>query len=406
MAVREPGGILVINAGSSSIKAAVFDAELSRCAEVALTGIGSPRPELLRNGRPLKVAAPDHQAALRLVLAELARSGQGTGSEADPSEPGAVPGGLPGLRAVAHRVVHGGARLSACRRVTPELLTEIEACIPLAPLHNPHNLAAIRALADLVPGLPQFACFDTAFHLTNPEVALRYALPPDLHEAGIRRYGFHGISYASLLAEFPARTGKRVPSRFLALHLGNGASICAIRDGRSLATTMGYSPVSGLTMGTRCGDIDANAVLRMVEEMGLAAARETLNHRAGLHGLSGGEGDMRLLENRAPTDRGAALAIDHFCHWALRHAGGLIAAMGGLDALAFTGGIGENSALVRGRIMKGLEFAGLHADTDANLRGQTQISAEASPVAAYVIPAREERQIAGEALRALRNAQG
>jgi acetate kinase len=281
-----------------------------------------------------------------------------------------------GLTAAAHRVVHGGAELTATCRIDAGVLALIEACVPLAPLHNPANLAAIRALAALAPDLPQFASFDTAFHATNPEVARRYALPAQVEAAGIRRYGFHGLSYAAIVRKVQQISDIGLPNRLLALHLGNGASICAIRGGRSVATTMGYSPLDGLTMGTRSGGIDGNAVLRLAELHGIAGAARILNRESGLLGL-GGASDMRALHGAGTA--AARFAVAHFCYWAVRHAGSMIAAMGGLDAVAFTGGIGENDAFVRGEILRGLAFV-----------------AAGKPV--FVIAAEEERQIAMEVL--------
>ena len=299
------------------------------------------------------------------------------------------------LAAAAHRVVHGGADLQAACLVTPQIEARIEACVPLAPLHNPANLTAIRALAALAPGLPQYASFDTAFHATNPEVALRYALPPQAEALGLRRYGFHGISYASLVARWPVLTGGPVPRRLLALHLGNGASLCAIRDGVSVATTMGYSPLDGLTMGTRTGAIDGNAVLRLAEVYGIDGASRILNRESGLLGL-GGASDMRAL-HAAQTPE-ARFAIAHFCYWAVRHAGSMIAAMGGLDAVAFTGGIGENDMAVRAEIMAGLDWTGLRLDPGASPQNAARLHSDASHVAVWVVPADEERHIAAEAL--------
>lgn len=336
--------LLVVNAGSSSVKMALFDQGLTQRAEARRERIGIGGPA-------------DHLAALGEGLAEMRVT-------------------LADLRGAAHRVVHGGAELVAPARLTADVVAQIEASVPLAPLHNPANLTAIRALAQMAPGLAQFASFDTAFHATNPEVALRYALPPEAEALGLRRYGFHGISYASLVGKLEDMGP--LPGRVLALHLGNGASLCAIRDGQSVATTMGYSPLSGLTMGTRTGDIDGNAVLRLAEVMGVEAAGRMLNRGSGLLGL-GGASDMREL-GAAGTDR-AAFALDHFAYWAVRHAGSMVAAMGGLDALAFTGGIGENDAAMRGRIVAGLAFLG--------------------KVPVHVIPAEEERQIAREALALL-----
>jgi acetate kinase len=362
---------LVVNAGSSSVKAAVFDAGLVQVAGVAVTEIGGAARLGTR-----AVDAPDHAAAMALVLDHLAQGGWS----------------LPRLIAAAHRIVHGGARLTAPCRLTPDVVAEIEALVPLAPLHNPANLAAIRALAALAPDLPQYASFDTAFHATAPEVARRYALPPQAEALGLRRYGFHGLSYAAMVAGWDGP----LPARLLAYHLGNGASACAILDGRSVATTMGYSPLDGLTMGTRSGGIDGNAVLRLAEVHGIDGAARILNRESGLKGL-GGASDMRAL---AGTPEGA-FARDHFAYWAVRHGGSLIAAMGGLDAVAFTGGIGENDAGIRAAIIKGLGWMGVVPDPAANASGHAEIHSEHSRVAIRLVPAAEERQIAGEALQVM-----
>ena len=349
--------ILVLNAGSSSLKLAVFAPDLAPRVTGQITNIGGAGTLSLGSDRR-DVQAADHAAAVTLLLDALA----GTG----------LP--LAGFSAAAHRVVHGGTTLTAPARITPETLAQIRACIPLAPLHNPANLAAITALQTLAPDLPQTASFDTAFHATNPDLATRYAIPQDRHDAGLRRYGFHGLSYASLVQNWPGP----LPTRLLAFHLGNGASLCAIRQGRSVATSMGFSPVSGLTMGTRAGDIDASAVLRLAADLGIAEADALLNRASGLLALAG-DHDMRALLAR--TDPPARLAVAHFCYWAARHAGSAIVAMGGVDAIAFTGGIGENAGPVRRQILEHLSFLG--------------------PVPAHVIPAAEERQIARDALALL-----
>ena len=373
------GHILVLNAGSSSIKFAVFDADLTPRHTGIAAGIGGQ--SFLQIGAD-RTALPliDHRAALSAVLGALTRAGVTTDT----------------LRAAAHRVVHGGRKLTAPVRITPQVRAEIAACSPLAPLHNPHNLAAIDTLADLAPELPQFASFDTSFHATNPDVATRYAIPKMMETAGIRRYGFHGLSYASLVHCLPALSGQPLPSRLLAFHLGNGASLAAIKNGQSIATTMGYSPLDGLTMGTRSGGIDANAVLRLVEENGLERTKAILNHESGLLGLSGGKSDMRnlMLDHSADSD----FAIQHFCYWSLRHAGSLIAAMEGVDAIAFTGGIGENALGVRAQILRGLEWLGVRLDPDANHRGRARLHAQSSKVAVWIVPAREEEMIARDAL--------
>ena len=370
--------LLVLNAGSSSIKLAVFDMGLNQQLSGIAEGIGGTgRLRLGAQDRALPL--PDHATALSAVLETLSAGGYPVSSFA----------------AAAHRVVHGGAHLTDPMPVTDAVLQEIEACAPLAPLHNPHNLSAIRALQRLAPDLPQFVSFDTSFHATNPPVATRYALPAEVEAAGIRRYGFHGLSYDSLVQRLPGLSGRPLPRRLLALHLGNGASLCAILDGRSIATTMGYSPLDGLTMGTRTGGIDGNAALRMVELFGLPGAGHLLNTKGGLLGLSGISSDMRaLLDDPRPE---AAFAIDHFVYWTLRHAGSLIAALQGLDAIAFTGGIGENAAPIRARIMEGLAWTGLRFDPDANAAHAPKLHATET-VSAWIVPAAEEAKIASDAL--------
>ncbi len=346
------GAILVINAGSSSIKYALFDGRLNK----AFSG-------QVDISTKAGTGVSDHATALAQIVEDLAQNGTPITS----------------LSAAVHRVVHGGATLTEPTRITPAVLAQIHACTPLAPLHNPHNTRAIVKIAEIAPNLPQFASFDTAFHSTNPDVATRYAVPIDWHKANIRRFGFHGISYQALVANFPGRT----PEKLLAFHLGNGASICAILNGKSVATTMGYSPLEGLTMGTRSGSIDAAAVLRMAQESDPETTLETLNNMSGLYALSGGISDMKeLTETNTPATR---FAIEHFCYWAARHAGSMIAAMGGVDAIAFTGGIGENATEIRTSITNMLDWAGVKS---ANI---------------HIIPAAEERQIAQNALYLLRD---
>ncbi len=341
--------ILVINAGSSSIKYSLFDYGLNQL----FSGQINVGPK----------GANDHQDALAQIFENLTQNDSPITS----------------LSAAAHRVVHGGAALTAPTRITPGILAQIHACTPLAPLHNPHNILAIEKIAEIAPYLPQFASFDTAFHSTNPDVATRYAVPNNWHKANIRRFGFHGISYQTLVANFPGK----IPEKLLAFHLGNGASICAILNGRSVATTMGYSPLEGLTMGTRSGSIDAAAVLRMAQDSDPKTTLNTLNKKSGLFALSGGISDMKeLTESDTPA---AKFAIEHFTYWAARHAGSMIAAMGGVDAITFTGGIGENAAPIRDQI--------------AGLLGWAQIPA----AQIHIIPADEERQIAQNAVNCMRD---
>lgn len=356
--------LLVVNAGSSSIRLVLFDAGLMELARAQVS----------------EISVGGHAAAL---TDGLRQAGVALGD----------------LTAVAHRVVHGGVRLTAPCRVDPTVLAVIEDCVPLAPLHNPANLMGIRAVAALAPDLPQFVSFDTGFHATNPDVATRYAIPAADAALGIRRYGFHGLSYAALAQALPGLSAAPLPKRLLALHLGNGASLCAILDGRSVATTMGYSPLDGLTMGTRAGAIDGNAVLRLAQVHGIDGAARILNFESGLLAL-GGASDMRVLHRDGRPE--ARFAVDHFCYWAVRHAGSMIAAMGGLDAVVFTGGIGENDASVRARILDGLAWAGVAYDRPANLQGAGRLHDIGSDVAIWTVPAQEERQIASEAMRLIR----
>lgn len=355
---------LIVNAGSSSLKLKVFD----RDREVAKAFVGEIGPD-------------GHRGAM---AAGLAQAG--------------VP--VDRLTAAAHRVVHGGAALTATCRVTPEVVRQIEACIPLAPLHNPGNLVGIQAVGALAPHLPQYAAFDTAFHCSNPEVAVTYALPGAERARGLRRYGFHGLSYAALVRVLRGRG--ELPRRLLACHLGNGCSLAAILDGRSVATTMGYSPLDGLTMGTRAGGIDGNAVLRLAELHGVERAGRLLNRESGLLGL-GGVSDVRALHAAGTPE--ARFALEHFAYWAVRHAGSMVAAMGGLDAVVFTGGIGENDSWMRKEILSGLGFLGVSSDPDANARNETMLHDATSRVAILVVPADEERQIALEA-QAVRAGEG
>jgi acetate kinase len=334
--------IFVVNSGSSSLKFALY----TKALEEVAAGVVDAHPQ-----------------ALDSVLATLGHP-------------------VSSLTAAAHRVVHGGTALTGPCRITPEVIAQIETLCPLAPLHNPPALAAIRALQSLAPDLPQYASFDTAFHATNPDVAVRYAIPQGLHDQGIRRYGFHGLSYASLVGRVPA------VRRLLACHLGNGVSLCAILDGKSVATTMGYSPLDGLTMGTRSGGIDGNAVLALAAQHGIDEATNILNRQSGLLAL-GGSNDMR---------RATPFARHHFAYWATRHAGSMIAAMGGLDAVAFTGGIGENDHAVRAMILDGLAYMGAAYDAPANRQNARHLHDTASRVAIWTVTAQEERHIAMEAL--------
>ncbi len=363
--------LLVVNAGSSSIKLAVFDETLRQVAQARAERIGSGGPH-------------SHLEALQQALDQMDMP-------------------LSSLRGAAHRVVHGGSSLTSACHITDATVCAIRACVPLAPLHNPANLMGIEAIASLCPDLPQYASFDTAFHATNPAVATTYALPKSARDMGLRRYGFHGLSYAALVRKVQENGSYPQPNRLLALHLGNGASLCAIHEGRSVATTMGYSPLDGLTMGTRAGNIDGNAVLKLAEELGIDGAARLLNQGSGLLGL-GGAADMRSLHAAATPE--ASFALDHFCYWVVRHAGSMIAAMGGVDALAFTGGIGENDMVLRAKIVAGLGFLGARIDPHANAQNRSILQDTHSNVAIWTVPAEEERQIATEAMQIMAGERG
>ena len=385
--------ILVLNAGSSSIKFAVFAAaaEPQALARGQVSGIGvTAKLEARRaDGTVLDVGGAgtelgDHAAALALLLDRLAEAGL-----------------TDGLVGAGHRVVHGGTRFAAPVAITDAALEALAALVPLAPLHQPHNVAAIRALKARLPALPQVACFDTAFHASQPPEATRFALPLEFWERGLRRYGFHGLSYEAVVARYPEIAGEGLPERIVVAHLGNGASLCAIRQGRSIATTMGFSTLDGLIMGTRGGDMDPGLLLHLMREEGYDRARleELLYHRAGLLGLSGLSPDMRvLLASGEPT---AQAAVAQYCYRIARHLGSLAAALEGVDALVFTAGIGENAAAVRDAVCRAAAWLGIELDPAANAANGPRISTPGSRVAAWVIPTDEELVIARHCRRVL-----
>ena len=385
------GAILSINSGSSSIKFGLFDTahgQLEHAAGGKLQKIGvSPRLEVRdRAGRVLATrewpngATLTHEALLENLF--------GWASDHLPHKT---------IAAVGHRVVHGGTQFTAPVLVNEVMLEGLESLCALAPLHQPHNLSAIRAIAKLAPGLPQIACFDTAFHAAMPDVATRLPLPRRFGDQGIRRYGFHGLSYEyiaqRLRKDHPALAGGRV----IAAHLGNGASMCAMQGGCSIDTTMGFTALDGLVMGTRCGTLDPGVVLHMTQHMGLSSAEaESLLYReSGLLGLSGLSSDMRTLH--ASDDPRAAEAIETFTFSAARNAAALCASLGGLDALVFTAGIGENDPLIRAAVCARLGWLGIVLDDAANARNADVISTPESTVAVLVIPTDEEAMIARHA---------
>ena len=298
------------------------------------------------------------------------------------------------LVGVGHRVVHGGLEYSRPARVTEAVVAALEKYIPLAPLHQPHNLAPIRALLKRAPDLPQVACFDTAFHRSQLPVAQAFALPKSITDRGVIRYGFHGLSYEYIASVLPQVDAGAAAGKTVVLHLGNGSSMCAMAGGRSVASTMGFTACDGLPMGTRCGNLDPGVVLYLMDElkMDVRAIEKLIYQQSGLLGVSGISSDMRAL--LASAEAGAKAAIDLYVYRAARELGSLAAALGGLDAVVFTAGIGENSSVLRERICRDAAWLGLELDSAANGRNAQRISAAGSRVSAWVIPTNEELMIA------------
>lgn len=305
------------------------------------------------------------------------------------------------LAAVGHRVVHGGSAYAAPVRLTAEIVENLEQFIPLAPLHQPHNLKPIRLLLDNQPQLPQVACFDTAFHRNQPEVAQAFALPPAITDRGVLRYGFHGLSYEYIASVLPEVDPRAAAGRSVVLHLGNGASMCAIHAGRSVAGTMGFTAVDGLPMGTRSGNLDPGVVLYLMDElkMDARAIEKLLYQQSGLLGVSGVSSDMRTL--LASDEPRAKFAVELFVYRVGRELGSLAAALGGLDALVFTAGIGEHAAAIRERVCRAAAWLGVELDLAANAAGGPRLSMAGSRVAAWVIPTNEELMIARHTRRLL-----
>lgn len=379
--------ILAINAGSSSVKFAAFaqgNAQESRpLYRGEVDGIGNqPHFQVMavENGAHEdslghSVLADNHGQALQIILDWLEKK-------------------LPSLRfvAVGHRVVHGGAVFTQAVRVDQAVLEQLKTFIPLAPLHQPHALHAIEALMMQRPQLLQVACFDTAFHRTMPSREQRFALPRGLLQEGIRRYGFHGLSYEYICSVLPSYLDTMINGKVVIAHLGHGVSLCALAHGKSVATTMSFTPLDGLPMGTRSGAIDPAIVLYLLQR-GMKAddISELLHHQSGLLGMSGISSDMRTLLNS--DDPAAAEAVDIFCYRISRELGSLAAALGGLDAVVFTGGIGEQAAAVRASICQASAWIGLEMDSEANQANATCISPPGSRVSAWVIPTDEQQVI-------------
>lgn len=388
---------MVLNAGSSSLKFAIFDEIDSDEPPVTVKGVFE---EL---GRATRFVARDedgtildetswrpedqirHEQALVHLVAWLRRNQAGHT-----------------LGAIAHRVVHGGEFFSGPVLVDDAVLETLESLIPLAPLHQPHNLEPIRIVRRRLPEVPQIACFDTAFHRTQPELAQMFALPHEVRHRGVRRYGFHGLSYQYIASALGRCHDGLARGRVVVAHLGNGASLCALKAGFSIATTMGFTALDGLPMGTRCGAIDPGVIFYMLREMGFtpASAERLLYTESGLLGVSGLSNDMRTLRSAAATNVEARRAIDLFVYRITREVGSLVAALGGIDGFVFTAGIGENDAATRAEIVSGLQWAGFVLEEVANRSGGPCISSGSGP-AAWVIPTNEERVMAWQMRSAL-----
>jgi acetate kinase len=385
------GSLLVVTAGSSSIKfslyAAAPGAALRVLVQGELDGISTLPHFIARDGQgaPLAERRWDRPADYDAVLAHLL---DWIDAHLGPQR----------LIAAGHRVAHGGLSCSAPLRATPSVMAALRAAIPLAPLHQPHNLAPIDALLARHPQLPQVVCFDTGFHATNPGVARMYGLPQALTDEGIRRFGFHGLSYEFIAGELARVDPKAAAGRTIVAHLGSGASMCALVGGKSVATTMGFSALDGLPMGTRCGVLDPGVILYLLQQKGMQPEEvETLLYQqSGLLGVSGLSGDMRQL--LASDDSRAHAAIDLFVYRAARELGSLAAAAGGLDALVFTAGIGEHAAQIRARICEQSAWLGVRLDGRANDGGESLISTPDSGVAVRVIATDEQLMVARHTL--------
>ncbi len=380
------GCIAVLNAGSSSIKFALYDVgrDETLLFHGQIEGLGVTPHLKATDASGATVAerkwgakALDHHGA----TAEILKLGH------------ELLAGRPVL-AFGHRVVHGGTEFAAPVRVDASVIAALAKLVPLAPLHQPHNLAPIEAIAASAPDIPQVACFDTAFHRSQSPLAQEFALPRDLTAAGVRRYGFHGLSYDFIVSRLREIDSVLARSRLVIAHLGNGASLCAVREGRSVASTMGFTAVDGLVMGTRCGSLDPGVLLYLMQERGLdaQAIEDLIYRRSGLLGVSGISSDMRTLRQSAAAE--AREAIDLFVYRIVREIGSMAAALGGIDGLVFTAGIGEHDAATRAEVAAGCAWLGVALDADCNARGRGLVSPPGAPVAVWVVPTDEERMIA------------
>jgi len=390
----EADRLLTINTGSSSLKAAIYPLgqDAPPVVTFAADRIGGAAGRLrVRDGAGAVLLdsadrLADFPAALTHVLDWLARSGH-----------------LAAIRAVGHRVVHGGPKHRTPQPIDAQLIADLEVCVPLAPNHLPQAIAAIRASQAALAACPQFACFDTGFHRTLPPRARLLAIPRALSDAGVTRYGFHGLSYEYIVDQLRTLDPAQIGGRAVIAHLGNGASMAAVERGVGIDTSMGFTPTGGLVMGTRTGDLDPGVLVYLLASQGLTvpALANMLNHESGMLGVSATSSDMRDLLTRGETDTRAAEAVELFCYHACKFVGAYAAALGGLDTLVFTAGIGENSAPVRRQICTRLDFLGLTLDDGRNERGAAVISADKSRVIVRVIKTDEDLMIARHTRRML-----
>ena len=379
---------VVLNAGSSSLKFSIYHRQAAASWRMAsrgqIEGIGTSPRLAVKDGdgglladERLDSTVRDGRTALDALAAWLRSR-------------------YPGARAVAvgHRVVHGGSRFAGPTIVTPEVMDELRKLIPLAPLHQPHNLAAIDAVSERLPGVPQVACFDTSFHRGQPPVAEIVPLPREISRTGVQRYGFHGLSYEYIASVLPKVAPEIAKGRVIVAHLGSGSSLCAMRNGKSVDSTFGFTALDGLCMGTRPGAIDPGVVLYLFQNLGLSPSEvETILYKkSGLLGISGVSNDMRVLLKS--SEPGAHLAVEYFVYRAAKEIGALAAVLGGIDGLVFTAGIGENSAKIRRLICESSAWLGIELDQTANEGNGPRISTARSNVSAWVIPTNEELMIA------------
>jgi len=386
---------LVLNAGSSSLKFAVYRLAAGARWEIAargqIEGIGTAPRMTARDGSGGSMTTPPPGAAVRDAHSALEHVAQWLRASFAEAQ----------ILGVGHRVVHGGPRHAGPAIVSPQTLAELRELVPLAPLHQPYNLAAIEAVAQRLPEVRQVACFDTSFHRGWPPVAELVPLPPELRSQGVQRYGFHGLSYEYIASVLPRWAPAIAHGRVIVAHLGSGASLCALRGGRSIDNTFGFTALDGLCMGTRPGAIDPGVILYLFQQLKMSPqdVESVLYKQSGLRGISGISNDMRdLLQSHEPSAR---LAVDYFVYRAAKEIGALAAVLGGIDALVFTAGIGENSPEIRRRICEASAWLGLHLDEQANLRNAPRISGATSPASVWTIPTNEELMIARHTARLL-----